>query len=131
MIRRLFFAAIAFVAGLSATTFAAFALRANAERWHEGPTVVVLTANHGLHETDVVLLAAAASTSSPEGAIEAGGSSPAPVTHYDEYAISAASIQRGKEEETMARMAAQGWELVREETSADGSRYIFRRPTGR
>jgi hypothetical protein len=77
------------------------------------------------------MLAAAASTSDVDGAIEAGGSSPAPATHYDEYAISAASIQRGKVEETMARMAAQGWELVREETSADGSRYIFRRPTGR
>ena len=59
MIRRLFFAAIAFVAGLLATTFAAFALRANAERWHEGPTVFILTASHGLHRTDVVLLGAA------------------------------------------------------------------------
>ena len=59
MFRRLFFAAIAFFAGLSATTFAAFALRANAERWHEGPTVVVLTATHGLHETDLWLLGAA------------------------------------------------------------------------
>jgi hypothetical protein len=77
------------------------------------------------------MLAAAASTSTPEGAIDATSAAAPVVAHYDEYAISAASIQRGKEEETMARMAAQGWELVREETSADGSRYIFRRPTGR
>ena len=78
------------------------------------------------------MLAAAASTSAPDGAIDASGLSLAPAAiHYDEYAISAASIQRGKEEETMARMAAQGWELVREDTSADGSRYIFRRPTER
>jgi hypothetical protein len=60
MVRRLFFAAIAFFAGLGATAFAAVALRANAERWHEGPTVVVLTATHGLHETDLWLLGAAA-----------------------------------------------------------------------
>jgi hypothetical protein len=50
-----------------------------------------------------------------------------PAPAYEEYAIASASIQRGKEEQTITRMAEQGWELVREEQAADGTRYVFRR----
>jgi len=46
---------------------------------------------------------------------------------YEEYSITSASIQRGKEEQTIRRMSEQGWELVREEQTDDGSKYVFRR----
>jgi hypothetical protein len=72
------------------------------------------------------MLAAAASTASTPP--DPTASTPQAVVRYEEYAISAASIQRGREEETIARMEEQGWELVREESTGDGSRYIFRRP---
>ena len=72
------------------------------------------------------MLAAAASTSSTPP--EPVAPPPPAIVRYEEYAISSAPIQRGKDEETIARMAEQGWELVREDSTGDGSRYIFRRP---
>ena len=72
------------------------------------------------------MLAAAASTSLTPP-VPVAPPSPA-IVRYEEYAISVASIQRGKEEATIDRMGEQGWELVREESTGDGNRYIFRRP---
>jgi len=51
--------AISFLAGLTATTFGVVAVRANEVRWHQGPTVLVLSPTHGLHKLDVLLLGAA------------------------------------------------------------------------
>jgi len=72
------------------------------------------------------MLAATASVAgSPVTPEPSETTTPAPA--YEEYAIASASIQRGKEEQTITRMAEQGWELVREEQTDDGSRYVFRR----
>jgi len=74
------------------------------------------------------MLAAAASVAIAPTAPELPATTiPAPA--YEEYAIASASIQRGKEEQTITRMTEQGWELVREEQTDDGSRYVFRRTT--
>jgi hypothetical protein len=75
------------------------------------------------------MLAAAASTAGTESTSDlAPELSPAPAPAvYEEYTIASASIQRGKEEQTIALMAEQGWELVREEQHTDGARYVFRR----
>lgn len=73
------------------------------------------------------MLAAAASVAGGSAAPELPpAATPAPAG-YEEYAIASASIQRGKEEQTITRMTDQGWELVREEPTEDGSRYVFRR----
>jgi hypothetical protein len=35
------------------------AIQANKDRWHEGPTLLVLSSGHGLHEMDFLLLGVA------------------------------------------------------------------------
>jgi len=39
--------------------FGVLSYRANENRWHEGPTLVIFSPGHGLHEMDAVLISAA------------------------------------------------------------------------
>jgi hypothetical protein len=74
-----------------------------------------------------MLAAAAAVAGNPDLASRPDANREADTATYEEYAIASASIQRGKEEQTIARMTEQGWELVREEQTDDGSKYVFRK----
>ncbi|MGH2550438.1 MAG: hypothetical protein ACRDHN_13675 [Thermomicrobiales bacterium] len=74
-----------------------------------------------------MLAAAATVAGNPELAVQSELNRDIEAGTYEEYSIASASIQRGKEEQTISRMSEQGWELVREEQTDDGSKYIFRK----
>lgn len=53
---------VALIAATVAFGCGLLAYRANEDRWREGPTIVVISPTHGVHEMDVLLLGAALSS---------------------------------------------------------------------
>jgi S-adenosylmethionine:tRNA-ribosyltransferase-isomerase (queuine synthetase) len=53
---RLLASVVAILSGLTTAALIVIAFRANELRWHQGPTIIVITPTHGLHEMDVLLL---------------------------------------------------------------------------
>jgi hypothetical protein len=50
------FAAVAVAFALAALVVGFAAFEANKDRWHQGPTLLVISPGHGLHEMDLLLL---------------------------------------------------------------------------